>query len=103
MKANNNKPQMESIKALLQAANRYFFFFNERFDKIRPVLIAFSEGKQIQIQETRGWEDSDIFSFNLDPSNYRIKPEATVVEIEGKKYSVDLEKAEKLGLIKEIN
>lgn len=43
--------------------------------KILPIIKAFSEGKQIQFYINNKWEDKDNFSFDADPSKYRIKSE----------------------------
>lgn len=43
-----------------------------------PIIEAFAAGERIQVKSSIDglWYDSDELSFNLDPQNYRIKPES---------------------------
>lgn len=43
--------------------------------KLLPFINAYIEGKQIQIFYDNKWHDKDEYSFDSDPSNYRIKSE----------------------------
>ena len=47
----------------------------ENAKELLPFIKAYSEGKQIQVFYDNKWQDKDEFSFNSDPSNYRIKLE----------------------------
>lgn len=47
----------------------------ENAKKLLPFIKAYIEGKQIQIFYDNKWHDKDEYSFDSDPSNYRIKPE----------------------------
>ena len=43
-----------------------------------PIIEAYAAGERIQVKSSIDglWYDSDELSFNLDPQNYRIKPES---------------------------
>ena len=43
--------------------------------EVWPIIKAYAEGKQIQFYTGNEWEDRDNFSFDADPSRYRIKPQ----------------------------
>lgn len=47
----------------------------EHWKAMVPIILAYVEGKTVQFNTTRGWEDYDDFVFNDKPERYRIKPE----------------------------
>jgi len=47
----------------------------EEAKKLLPIIQAYAEGKQLQIQYKSEWKDVDDPSFTSPPGCYRIKPE----------------------------
>lgn len=93
-------------KSRIGSLHPHLVVFTENFKKLLPVLEAFAAGKTIEHNispaSKNWWTTSEDFSFDSHPDNYRVKPELPVVEIDGKKYQVDLDKAVKNGYIKPV-
>ena len=47
----------------------------EKVKIMKPIIEAFSEGKEIQIHTVKGWVGTEDLVFDLSPKYYRIKPE----------------------------
>ncbi len=96
----------EIIKKALEVYDIFPGFFKDDFRKRYPVLLAYSQNKKIEIQNSRGWvteEYNGPYTFSIDPEKYRIADETITITHEGKRLKIDLTKAKEMGLIKEVD